>query len=257
MVQARGSQGRLWTGLILIALGVLFLLDEMLIIDFDFGRFFSTWWPSIFIVMGLASLAKHRYRYWSGPLLLIAFGVFLQVSRLHIFSWWRVRSLWPAILILLGLWMLIGRLRPRGVSVDSNLSSNTGVRQESGELVDAFVIFGGLESAANSKQFRGGEATAILGGINLDLRSAALAPGENRLNLTALFGGINLHVPENWEVVVEGTPLLGSIEDARKTFAQPASPDAVLAPRAGAEAAAVGGRLLVHGFAMFGGIEVK
>jgi hypothetical protein len=39
--------------LILIALGVLFLLGNFNLINFDFGQFISTWWPMILILIGL------------------------------------------------------------------------------------------------------------------------------------------------------------------------------------------------------------
>ena len=169
MTDPVGSRSRLWAGLILIALGVLFLLDRLLIVDF--GNFVGMWWPMILIGVGLWHLAVRRRR-WGGPLLLIALGIFFQVERLGWFAWWSAHNLWPVVLIAVGLWLLAGRMRPPA-PVES-----AGVKEESSEIVDAFVIWAGLERAVSSKQFRGGEATTIMGGIDLDLRRAELAPGE-------------------------------------------------------------------------------
>lgn len=236
------SQGRLWMGLILIAIGVVFLLDNLYIIDFNFGRFIGRFWPSILIIIGVLQMITHRGRHATGALFLILIGVFFQVARLHVFDWWNMRNLWPMIMILAGVGMLVSRLK-----ATPGTPGPGGVQEYGGELVNAFVIWGHLERAITSRAFRGGEATAVMGGIELDLRRAEPAQGDQRLNLTAVMGGIEIRVPENWQVVVEGTPLLGSIEDTRK----PAAAGDSSLP------AAAGGRLLIHGFAMMGGIEVK
>ncbi len=249
MTQTVGSRSRLWSGLLLIALGVLFLLDKFDYIRF--GDFLETWWPTLLIAWGLWRILVGRGRRWGFPLFLIALGLLFQGERLGWYGWWSFDRLWPVLLILAGLSLLANRLRPRA-ALDTG-----GMREESGEIVDAFVVWGGLERAVTSKAFRGGEATALMGGIELDLRRAELASGEQRLNLTAVMGGIEVRVPEHWQVVVEGTPLMGGIEDARK----PAAPTP-----SGANAAAVapttampssGGVLRIHGFAFWGGIEVK
>ncbi len=60
--------------------------------------------------------------------------------------------------------------------------------------MNTFVIWGGIERAVTSQQFRGGEATALMGGIELDLRRAQLAPGEQQLTLTAVMGGIAIRM---------------------------------------------------------------
>lgn len=146
--------------------------------------------------------------------------------------------MWPLALVALGVWLLIDRSQPQAPEAIS--------RFEAGEMVDAFVVWGGMERAVTSTGFRGGEATAIMGGIELDLRQAKLAPGEQHLRLTAVMGGVEIRVPEDWQVVVEGTPLMGDIEDSRKPAATTA-----------AEAGAADARLLVHAFAVMGGVEVK
>ena len=238
MTRAVGSRSRLWSGLILITLGVLFLLDRLGYIRF--GEFVETWWPVALIVFGLWCLLVGRRRRWGFSVFLIALGVLLEGERLGWFGWWSLHNLWPLLLILTGVWLLVGRLRA------SAPQEFAGMKEESGEIVDAFVIWGGLERAVVSKQFRGGEATALMGGIELDLRRTELAPGEQRLKLTALMGGIKVRVPENWQVTVEGTPLMGGIEDSRKPAAAAAAPDTTPA----------GGRLVVQGLALMGGIEV-
>lgn len=113
MAQAVGSRSRIWSGLILIALGVLFLLDRFGYLNF--GDFLSVWWPTILILIGIVQLVGGRR--WGG-LLLICLGVLFQGDRLHVFVWWRARDLWPLLLVAAGLRLLIGRVRscPAAVS---------------------------------------------------------------------------------------------------------------------------------------------
>ena len=87
----------LFTGLMLIAVGTLFLLDRLDIADF--GYVMGTWWPMIIVLVGVPKLF-HRRTIWSG-LWLIAIGVWLQLVRLHLFGL-TYRSSWPLLLIALG-----------------------------------------------------------------------------------------------------------------------------------------------------------
>lgn len=238
MNQPGNSWRHLLPGAFLIALGGLFLLDKFFYVNI--GRYISTWWPSLLIAGGVIALLNDTRR-WVGPLVLITIGVIFQVDRLDLYPWWLMRNLWPLILIGIGAGMIFSSLQGK--------SSSTGRGPDSGEMLDAFVVLGGLERSATSQNFRGGNATAIFGGMDLDLSRARLAPGENHLKITALFGGVDLRVPAHWEVAVQGTPILGGIEDSRRGGgAAAASPTDEPGPA---------GRLVVDGFAMFGGIEVK
>jgi hypothetical protein len=89
-----------------------------------------------------------------------------------------------------------------------------------------------------SQSFRGGDVTAILGGCALDMRSASIE-GEAVLNVFAFMGGVTIKCPPDWTVVLHGSPILGGFEE--KT----------------AHPAAATKRLVVTGYAIFGGVEVR
>lgn len=245
---------RLISGVVLILLGTALLADRLFVFNLvrEFFRAVGMWWPMLYVVLGLALLFVWRIRRKNIAYALIIIGGVVQVSKLGIFWWWSGRTLIPIFMIALGVWLLLARLRPAPVQEPPQSAAFTESKgEEPGEALDAFVIFGALERAATSKSFRGGEASAVFGGINLDLRRAELAPGPQRLKLFALFGGIEVYVPGNWEVAVEGTPILGSVEDTRKNIPNPQPTTEELSSPGPA------GRLVVDGFAMFGGIEVK
>jgi len=111
--------------------------------------------------------------------------------------------------------------------------------QDSSAVTTGIAFMGGFKRNVSSKEFRGGELTAIMGGCEIDLRQASMVDGEVVLDIFAFWGGIELKVPLEWTVVVEATPLLGGFDD--KTH-----------PPQGGSAK----RLVIRGYAIMGGVEI-
>jgi hypothetical protein len=87
--------------------------------------------------------------------------------------------------------------------------------EESDELALAAVM-NGIELRNRSAAFRGGTARAIMGGIELDLRGAALDPAGARLDLLAVMGGVQLIVPDDWRVHIRaGRAIMGGFDGPR------------------------------------------
>jgi predicted membrane protein len=217
-------------GIFAVAAGVILLLDRQgLIHAGDIFRFF---WPSLLIAAGIFRLAQNCEgpgRFWGG-LLTIA-GIALFLNRLGYFDI-RFQDVWPLILIAVGL-MLLWRA----------LSGPRPARwQRSVDVINAWAAFGGGEIRSDTQNFQGGEVMALFGGYKIDLRSAAIQSPEVVLFANAAFGGIEIQVPSTWFVIVQGAPILGGYDD--KTHK----------PEAGAGPVQ---RLVIRGFAIFGGIEIK
>ena len=101
------------------------------------------------------------------------------------------------------------------------------------------AILGGVSRGNNSRAFRGADLLAIMGGCQLDLRQAAIH-GEAVIEVFAMWGGIEIRVPEDWTVASHIVPLMGGVEDKTR-------------PPQGATAH----RLILRGFAIMGGVEIK
>jgi hypothetical protein len=84
------------------------------------------------------------------------------------------------------------------------------------------------------------QATAIMGGVVLDLSEATFEQYESTINVFALMGGVEIRVPDDITVYVTGTGFMGAFEDKARVV--------------GPEGAPV---VRVTGFAMMGGVEVK
>ena len=90
------------------------------------------------------------------------------------------------------------------------------VGDEASDEFDLAVYFGGVDRGSTATALRRGVVSVFCGGVDLDLREATLAPGGATLDLSATWGGIDVVVPRNWKVLVDGRSLLGGF-DARVT----------------------------------------
>ena len=230
MTAPRNASSRIFWGLVLIVVGVLFLLDRMG--RLDFGAIFSKYWPLILILAGVVHLFANNFRNASGGVVLIVIGSFFMLAKLDILGKSAWHYVWPILFIVLGVWILFGLSgrRPREAAFSAKEND-----------LDAFAMFSGLERRIESQNFRGGKATAIMGGIDLDFTQARLAEGKANIELTAIMGGIEIKAPRNWRVEVDGHPILGGIEQTH-TFTP------------GAEAAPT---LFIKATAILGGIDIK
>ena len=75
------------------------------------------------------------------------------------------------------------------------------------------AIMGGVKRTNLSKDFRGGEATAVMGGIEIDLRDAVMDREEAVLDVSSVMGGVKIRVPENWTVVSRVSSIMGGFKD--------------------------------------------
>lgn len=87
-------------------------------------------------------------------------------------------------------------------------------------------IFDGTDLRSTSSGFRGGTVWTIFGGTRLDLRRAEISDRAH-LEMTTLFGGVELTVPDTWSVAIQGPTVAGAVD-----VSVPEPPDVgPLAPR--------------------------
>ena len=224
-------------GLAIVAIGLGLLLDNMGIYPIgDLWRY----WPVILIILGISKVMDSPVgggKLWGGFLFLLGCG--FLADNLHLFHF-SFNLFWPLLIIYFGAMMLWRSLAP--ASGWSCSSTNAGGRDPNSDF-NYTAIFGGGKRRIESKTFRGGSAVAIFGGYNIDLRDAGIAGESATIDVNALFGGIDIRVPETWQVEVRANAIFGGVED--KT-APPRTTAGEKPPR-----------LIVTGFAAFGGIVVK
>ena len=218
---------RRWIGLIVLVIGVGFMLQAVGV--WDFGGVAATYWPLLLVLIGIVE-AANRSISWIWGLVLIAIGAYLQLEHLSIITVSFGAIFWPALLILVGAWFAFGRGGGRGGTVLS------------GKKAELFSLFGGSQTVFHSESFEGGSVTALFGGSTLDLREAQIAAQGAQMDLTAIFGGVDVFVPESWKVIATGVPIFGGWENKTRLskVEDPAAPV-----------------LTVRCLAIFGGVEIK
>ena len=106
----------LW-GLVVIAVGVVFLLNHLGVVTMSIGEFFSTFWPVFVILFGLQGmLLQTGGVFWWNPLVVLIGVVFLG-RNLEWFDWDvgdLMQLLWPVIIILVGISMIFKGSRRSG-----------------------------------------------------------------------------------------------------------------------------------------------
>lgn len=214
-------------GLVIIAMGVIFLLENLgYVEDFQFWSF----WPVIPILIGISLLGRPpEVRQPLAGSILIVVGVLFLLYNFDIIPW-SIGDFWPVFVILVGLVILKGAIfrgSPKG--------------QPSTDYVNMSMVLGGGDFKFSTKNFKGGKIDAIMGGGTIDLRKAEIQEDEVVLDAFALWGGIEIRVPEHWQVTVHGTPLLGGIDN--KVAHVPAEGPSK--------------KLTIKATAIMGGVEIK
>lgn len=223
--ERRGRTGLHLPGLVIMAVGVVLLLDNL---DWVEAGQILRFWPLLLIGFGVKHLfgARDRGAAVIGAVLAGVGGVLLLASLdvLDIDVW----RLWPLLLIVFGFLMLT-RYR-------------SGARTPTGgaDAENWHAFLGGIQRRIDATAFRGGSATAFMGGVVLDLTNADMAGDEAVVHVLAMWGGIEMRIPDTWAVEVNVVPIMGGVVD--KTFGGPAEPTK---------------RLVVDGTVLMGGIEIR
>lgn len=241
---ARRLTPRLIFGLAVMIVGALLTLDNLGLLE---ARTFLRFWPLAPIAVGLVKLSRpHEAGDRSAGFFWLGLGGLFLLSSLGVL---QIRRLWPLVLLFVGASMVrraltgVGEEKTRVATAVVEWSTSDAAAPAAKMTGDAFMscfaLMGGVTRGTNSQDFRGGDVTAVMGGCEIDLRRARIGGEEAVIDTFALWGGIEIYVPEDWEVVNRGFALMGGFEDSTKRPAEPK------------------GRLIVTGFALMGGVEVK
>jgi hypothetical protein len=219
---------QLLLGLIVIAAGLTMTLDNLGVVEADrYLRF----WPAALIMFGLLKLWHSREGHGGSftGFIVTTIGTWLlleQTAFVRLSLW----DMWPTLLVFFGgilVWQSFSGPRLRSPGPDDNT------------VVTAMAVLGSVVRGNNSPAFRGGELTAVLGACEIDLRNAAI-DGEAVVEIFALWGGIEIRVPDDWTIVSRVTPILGGVEDKTRP------------PQAAGRH-----RLVLRGIVVMAGIEIK
>lgn len=224
------TQGQLFIGLIVLVVGVVALVDNLNIFNM---RNVLHFWPTIFIVFGVLQLrqagnGKHRLL----AAFFIALGGLMTLDNMEVIHF-SMRDWWPAILVVIGIKIVFFDRK-----ADGKFGSFVEQVNETERNLNITTILSGSQGNVTSQDFKYGDITALLGGVELDFRQANIVD-QAVLNVTAVMGGVVLKLPRDWIVENQMASFMGGSHD--KTM-----------PSVDARK-----RLVVTGTAIMGGIEIK
>lgn len=225
-------QQRVVLGALILVIGVISLIDNFNIFN---TRNLLQFWPMIFIVLGGLKITQANSS--SGHLIggsLVLAGILMTLNHLGLISF-GMRDFWPVFLIIGGLIVIF---KDRIVQPNASSGIDGALSTGSDTKIDVIAVMSGNQGKNSSQDFRGGEITAIMGGVELDLRGASIQ-SEAVLNVFSVWGGIVLRVPSDWTVVNNGIAIMAGIDDQT------------------VPAMNSGKRLIVTGYAVMAGVEIK
>ena len=220
---------RAFFGVTIAAFGGVLLLRNLEIIKFDnWHVFWGTVWAVGLILAGLMTIFSSRrasLRVWG--LLLMTIGVSIGLGAYGVIniSVWKI--FWPVMLIAIGLIVSVGS--------GGHKRSKKSVADDSGN--EKIAIFYGEESRVKG-DYTGGSATAIFGGVELDLRRANIKDGTV-IDIFTFCGGVSISLPDDVIVKNEVRGVLGGSED--KTVSKSSAKKTII----------------LRGECVLGGLEVK
>jgi predicted membrane protein len=212
-----------------MAFGALLTLDNLGLIEI---HNLSQFWPLVLILVGISKFVQGADA--TGALLWAGAGAAFLASNLGLF---QVKQLWPLLLVVVGARLVLGAMG-RGGDAASCVGSKAPFVDAS-DRIDAYAILGGVSRGTNAAAFRQGAASAFMGGCEIDLRHAKITDGPAVFDAFAMWGGIEIKVPEDWAVENRGMGLLGGFVDSTRRPLQPK------------------GTLVLTGLAIMGGVEAK
>ncbi|MBR7098214.1 MAG: hypothetical protein IKC59_02270 [Clostridia bacterium] len=217
----------LW-GVLLVALGVIFLLNALDVTDVDL--FFDGWWTLFIIIPCTVGLFTERDKV--GNLIGLAIGVILLLWRQDIVP---LNYLWkiilPAIVILVGLRLILEGFWKKKKDPVVVIKGDKGSRRS------GVAVFSGCDLSIDGEVFEGADLVAVFGGVECDLRRAVIEQ-DCVINVTSVFGGVDVLVPPNVQVKTDCMAIFGGVDNV--TLVNPTAPT-----------------VYIKGLCLFGGVEVK
>lgn len=219
-------------GLILVLIGLFLVLRNTGFFPYGMSRIVFSW-PMLLVAIGLVITLGSSGSKSSG-VIVMAVGAFFLIP--HIFrDAFDIDLFWPSIFIIIGVIFIFTKRH------GWNSVTTTGVIGD--DYIDYVNVFSGGERQIVSENFKGGKISAVFGGMELDLTQAKLATGSNVIEIACIFGGATLIVPDDWNILIQVTPVLGGFSDSRKLL-----PGRVVDPTK---------QLIIKGAVVFGGGEIK
>lgn len=197
----------------------------------DISIFFKGWWTLFIIIPCARKVMRHGFQTGAG--LGLAVGILLLLSQWDIFSFGGfIKLIIPVALVVFGAKVLL-----QGARIQRSTMNN--IPPEYAEEAKCSAFFGGANVVYPHDPYFGSEVNAVFGSADLDLRNAMIDE-DVVINATAVFGGVEIKLPEDVNVRVDSTAIFGGTDNRVKRPEHPEWPI-----------------VYIHATSIFGGVEIK
>ena len=218
----------LW-GLVFIIVGVIFGLNALDITHINI--FFDGWWTLFIIVPCFIGLFKDNEK--TSNLIGLIIGLCLLLGCLDVLEFtiiWKLMV--PAILVMIGLSFVFKDTINKKVKKEIKKLNKKDAKEY-------FSCFSGQTIDFDKEEFKGCTLSAIFGSVKCDLKNSIIKE-DVVINVTSIFGGIDILIPEDVNVKINSTSIFGGVSDERKNKTKDAKHT-----------------IYINATAMFGGVELK
>ena len=239
-------------GIVLVALGV--ILGGRATGLFDFDVFFDGWWTLFIIIPCLVGFITEKGAR-TGSFIGLCIGVLLLMMCQDVIDFsmfWKL--LVPGIIVILGLSLIFKNIFAK------NFNAEFAKLHRISDEDEISAVFSGQNVDAKGEKFTGKKISAVFGGLKLDLRDAIIED-DVVIDASAIFGGIEILVPDNVLVKTKSSSLFGGVKNTKgncgkKCKKNKNEEDDEKEGKSSKKKSSVH-TIYVKGSAMFGGIEVK
>lgn len=191
----------LW-GLILIIVGIILSLNALKITNIDI--FFRGWWTLFIIIPCFLDLFTEKNK--TANLIGFLIGILLLLACQNIIDFSMIWSLIiPVILIIIGTSIVFKNTSLNKVNKNISKLNNK-------DKAEYCACFSGQKLDFTEEEFKNTELTAIFGGINCNLKNAKIKQ-DVVITTCAIFGGIDIYIPNDVNVKVNQTSIFGGVDN--------------------------------------------
>lgn len=196
--------------------------------------FFDGWWTLFIIVPCFIGLFKEREK--TGNIIGLLIGTALLLACQDILNFeiiWKLA--FPAILVIIGLSLIFKD------TINSEVNKEIKKLNENKTKDGGYcATFSGQNLNFDGEKFSGTDLTAVFGGIKCDLRNAIIED-DVVINVSSIFGGTEIYIPEDVKVKVKSTSIFGGVDEKKKNKIESAEAHTIY----------------INATCLFGGAEIK
>ena len=229
------NAGKVIAGLVLITAGVVWILNIIGILTFDFST--EGWWALFVIVPCFCALFSQKDKV--GPCIGLGVGILLLLAARDVITW---RMMWQIALALMiigfGVQLLLFKWCWPSCHAGETCNCTT-INRDGKNIRSIETSFGRQDLSFNGERFEGADVETSFGALTLDLRGADIAD-QAFINLNVGFAGASIIVPDGLAVQISVNSGFGGVNDRRYTKVSSGTP-----------------LLIITGKVGFGGVEIR